>query len=476
MTKIDKNIFNGSIIIFGVTVIIDIMTAIAVYYVLVFLCDFKIPDYLRQNEGEGFMAVTLAAIIGLTVYTPIIHRHHINVQDVFIRVFKTTLIQSLALMGLVRMITEQSQGVMRLTALYFTLYFVTTICMRGVEREFLKKIRRSGHNTRQVIFVGSDPVFISIYQELNSAAAVGHIIKGYYAKNEIKGCPDELKYLGTRQDLINSIEDNSNGNIQADILFFSMTADTDDREVREIMNYCDKHIIQFMLVPRIFSNLNMEFAPTSYCGYTCFSNHTNNINRIDNRIIKRTFDIIFSSIICLFILPLIPLLWIIIKTQSPGPLFFKQARTGLNGETFLVYKFRSMHVNKDADRVQATKEDPRKFAFGEFMRKTNIDELPQFFNVLKGDMSVVGPRPHMLYHTETYSEVISKYMVRHFSKPGITGWAQVTGFRGETKELWQMEERIKRDIWYNENWSFGLDMTIIFRTILQVIHPDANAY
>lgn len=473
MTKIDKSRFNGSIIVFGATVIIDIMTAIAVYYVLVFLCDFKIPVYLRQNEGEGFMAVVLAAIIGLTVYTPIIHRHHINVLDVFIRVFKTTLIQSLALMGLIRMITEQSQGVMRLTALYFAAYFITTICMRGIERELLKKIRRSGHNTRQVIFVGSDPVFISINQELNSSAAVGHIIKGYYGNHQIEGCPDELKYLGTRQELSKELEA---GEIHADIIFYSMTANSDDKDVNELMNYCDKNIIQFLLVPRIYSNLNMDFTPISYCGYTCFTNHTNNINRIDNRIIKRIFDIVFSSVVCIFLLPLIPIIWILIKVQSPGPLFFKQARTGLNGETFMVYKFRSMHVNKDADRVQATKEDPRKFAFGEFMRKTNIDELPQFFNVLKGDMSIVGPRPHMLYHTETYSEVISKYMVRHFSKPGITGWAQVTGFRGETKELWQMEERIKRDIWYNENWSFGLDLKIIFRTILQVIHPDEHAY
>ena len=110
------------------------------------------------------------------------------------------------------------------------------------------------------------------------------------------------------------------------------------------------------------------------------------------------------------------------------------------------------------------------------MRKTNIDELPQFFNVLKGDMSIVGPRPHMLYHTEMYSKLIEKYMVRHFSKPGITGWAQVTGFRGETRELWQREERVKRDIWYNENWSFLLDLEIIARTAIQIIFPNKNAY
>lgn len=139
-------------------------------------------------------------------------------------------------------------------------------------------------------------------------------------------------------------------------------------------------------------------------------------------------------------------------------------------------KFRSMHVNKDSDKAQATKNDPRKFAFGNFMRKTNIDEFPQFINVLKGDMSIVGPRPHMLYHTEVYGNLIDKYMVRHFSKPGITGWAQVTGYRGETKELWQMEERIKRDIWYIENWSFWLDIRIILLTAKSIICPDKNAY
>ena len=139
-------------------------------------------------------------------------------------------------------------------------------------------------------------------------------------------------------------------------------------------------------------------------------------------------------------------------------------------------KFRSMHVNKDADKLQATKDDPRKFPFGNFMRKSNIDELPQFLNVLKGDMSFVGPRPHMLLHTEQYSHLIDKYMVRHFVKPGLTGWAQVTGFRGETKELWQMEGRVKRDIWYMEHWSFWLDLRIIWMTVKNLFKHDEMAY
>jgi putative colanic acid biosynthesis UDP-glucose lipid carrier transferase len=141
-----------------------------------------------------------------------------------------------------------------------------------------------------------------------------------------------------------------------------------------------------------------------------------------------------------------------------------------------MFKFRSMHVNQEADQIQASKDDPRKFPFGNFMRRTSLDELPQFWNVLMGDMSIVGPRPHMLAHTEMYAQLIEKYMVRHLVKPGITGWAQVNGSRGETKELWQMEERVLRDIWYVEHWSIWLDLRIIWMTIRAILVPSKNAY
>ena len=161
----------------------------------------------------------------------------------------------------------------------------------------------------------------------------------------------------------------------------------------------------------------------------------------------------------------------------PGPVFFRQKRNGINGDEFTCLKFRSMRVNADADKVQATKDDPRKTKWGNIMRKTNIDELPQFINVLLGDMSIVGPRPHMVKHTEEYGALVDKYMVRHYTKPGITGWAQVTGSRGETSELWMMEERIKKDIWYVENWSLLLDLKIIIKTITNVFGGEkGNAY
>ncbi|KAA6342043.1 UDP-glucose:undecaprenyl-phosphate glucose-1-phosphate transferase [termite gut metagenome] len=193
--------------------------------------------------------------------------------------------------------------------------------------------------------------------------------------------------------------------------------------------------------------------------------------------LKRSFDILFSFAVLLFLFSWIVLIiGSIIKITSPGPVFFSQKRTGKDGKEFWCIKFRSMRPNEEADTKQAVKDDPRVTPIGNFLRRTNLDELPQFINVLKGDMSVVGPRPHMLKHTEYYSERIEGYMLRHLVKPGITGFAQITGYRGETKELQEMEGRIKRDIWYIQHWSLLLDLKIIFRTMLQWVKKDKKAH
>ena len=165
-----------------------------------------------------------------------------------------------------------------------------------------------------------------------------------------------------------------------------------------------------------------------------------------------------------------------IKLTSSGPVFFRQKRTGIYGSEFVCLKFRTMRVNADSDKVQATENDPRKTKFGDFLRRTSLDELPQFINVFLGNMSVVGPRPHMISHTVEYSALIDKYMVRHAVKPGITGWAQVSGYRGGTKQLWQMEKRVEYDVWYIRNWNIFLDFKIIFLTVWNGIAGDKNAY
>jgi putative colanic acid biosynthesis UDP-glucose lipid carrier transferase len=250
-----------------------------------------------------------------------------------------------------------------------------------------------------------------------------------------------------------------------------------DRDIiRRISQFCDHNVIRFYFVPISVETLGIDMKREFLDNIEIFTTYDNKLERPSNKLVKRIFDIVFSIIFLIPTALIFPFVWLIIKIQSPGPLLFKQARTGIDGQTFNMLKFRSMHVNDDADKLQATKDDPRKYPFGDFMRKTNIDELPQFINVLRGDMSIVGPRPHMLAHTEQYSELIDKYMVRHFVKPGLTGWAQVTGFRGETKELWQMEGRVKRDIWYMEHWSIWLDIRIIWMTIKTIFIHDKNAY
>jgi putative colanic acid biosynthesis UDP-glucose lipid carrier transferase len=167
---------------------------------------------------------------------------------------------------------------------------------------------------------------------------------------------------------------------------------------------------------------------------------------------------------------------ILIKLNSRGPVFFVQWRSGKDNKKFQCYKFRTLSVNADAHLKQVTMNDSRITPLGRFLRKTNLDELPQFFNVFKGDMSVVGPRPHMLLHTDTFSKITEEYMVRHFVKPGVTGWAQIQGYRGEIKEEAQLRKRIEHDIWYLENWSLWLDIRIMFLTIFLSIKGDKNAY
>jgi putative colanic acid biosynthesis UDP-glucose lipid carrier transferase len=200
-------------------------------------------------------------------------------------------------------------------------------------------------------------------------------------------------------------------------------------------------------------------------------------DNMDDRVVKRLFDIAFSLFVIIFIFSwLYPILALLIKLESSGPVIFKQERSGRNNVQFYCYKFRSMRVNDDSHLRQASKNDDRITSIGRILRKTSLDELPQFFNVLLGNMSVVGPRPHMLKHTEHYREVVDQYMVRHYMKPGITGWAQVNGYRGETNELGLMEKRVEHDIWYMENWSAFLDIKIVIMTVLNVIKGEKNAY
>lgn len=357
----------------------------------------------------------------------------------------------------------------------FTLcLYVALLLARYVEQSALRRYRSMGQNNRHVVMVGSDASLLPLYEYFTNDPTMGYSVDGYYADEAIHGCPEALFHKGTLNDLENVMERPLSNGLAHEV--YCSLPTSKKLVVSKLMKYCDNNAIHFYYVPSVESAMGRSFSVKRIGDNIVFTRYIEPLASPTNKFVKRAFDIAFSGITLLCMLPFIPLLAFIIKKQSPGPIFFKQLRTGLDGRSFYCYKFRSMHINKDADTVQATEDDPRKFAFGNFMRKTNIDELPQFWNVFKGDMSIVGPRPHMLHHTDIYSELIDKYMIRHFVKPGITGWAQVTGFRGETKELWQMEGRVKRDIWYIENWSIWLDLRIIWKTAKSVFVHDQNAY
>jgi Undecaprenyl-phosphate glucose phosphotransferase len=247
-------------------------------------------------------------------------------------------------------------------------------------------------------------------------------------------------------------------------------------QIASLVKFCDSHLIRFKLIPDLRGLLSRRVNINFYDNVPVISLRNEPLESLFNRMVKRAFDVLFSLVIIICIMSwLLPLLALLIKITSPGPVFFRQKRSGLKNVEFTCLKLRTMKVNNEADERQATKDDPRITAIGKWLRRTNLDELPQFFNVFMGQMSVVGPRPHMIRHTEEYSRMFDQFMVRHLIKPGITGWAQVNGYRGETVNPERMRKRVEHDVWYIENWSLMLDLKIIFLTVVKMIVGDKNA-
>jgi len=428
-------------------------------------------------------------------FSTIIHNRMVSAGDVLKRVVQLTVTQALTFYVFMK-ILDVWIPVGTKAFLFGSLLFVVILLSRVIERWYVKRIRQSGRNTRTVLLVGNDPELLTIYTKLKADPTLGYRISGYYANglmgdwthsteetnnDSLKENPPSaseenvsIEYLGSLEDLVKRLE-GSVKMVNVDDMYVCLSR-RDKHMIKKISRLCDQNMIRFFYVPVSVESIGLNLRREMIDDIEIYTTYENPLASPFNKMLKRAFDIVFSIAFLIPTAIIFPWIYFMIKRQSPGPILFKQERTGIDGKTFKCYKFRSMHVNKDADKLQATEHDPRKFPFGDFMRKANLDELPQFFNVLQGRMSIVGPRPHMLAHTEQYSQLIAKYMVRHYVKPGVTGWAQVTGFRGETKELWQMEERVKRDIWYIENWTIWLDFRIIWLTAKSIFIHDKNAY
>jgi putative colanic acid biosynthesis UDP-glucose lipid carrier transferase len=346
--------------------------------------------------------------------------------------------------------------------------YVLLFIFHKITRNILRTTIQSNQYSEKAIILGAGVVGKKMYMELCHNVYLGIKVLGFFDDDTTK---NDSTILGTVEQAKEYIKSNKVSKVYCALPL------SEHEKIVDFINFSEQHIINFHIVPVIGYYTSIPVVLETVGNMPVLSIRKIPLSNLHNAILKRCFDILVSFT---FLVTLFPVLYILlgaaIKFSSRGPVFFVQERTGKNGRIFRCYKFRSMRCNNEAHTKQATANDRRKTGIGAFLRRSNLDEIPQFINVLKGEMSIVGPRPHMLRHTEEYSQLLNKYMVRHFIKPGITGWAQVNGCRGETKEVSQMEERIRKDIWYIENWSFLLDIEIIVRTLILSLKGDKKAY
>jgi len=326
-----------------------------------------------------------------------------------------------------------------------------------------------------MLIIGAGQVGLRFYNKIQSNPHFGYNVLGFLDDVTPKNLNGE--YIGPISELENVLNEFKVDNVIVALPNYAM------KKIEEVIKVCERYTTRVRIIPDYFRFVSDKYNISMFDNIPIISIREEKINEFHCRILKRTFDIIFSLLVILLIMSwLVPIISIIIKVTSKGPVFFKQERWGRDNKKFTILKFRSMvNDSKDVDEngnyKQATKNDPRITKIGKFLRKTNLDELPQFFNVLIGDMSVVGPRPHPIPLNIESKNVVEHYMLRHLVKPGLTGWAQVNGYRGETKNnIKLMQKRIDYDLWYIENWSFWLDIQIIIMTIWKMIKGDPNAY
>jgi undecaprenyl-phosphate galactose phosphotransferase/putative colanic acid biosynthesis UDP-glucose lipid carrier transferase len=359
-------------------------------------------------------------------------------------------------------------------AYFYAVFFIFLVSFRIFYMKFLKFVRNQGFNFRKVIIVGANSMGERMNRILSKDLTYGYQVVGFFDDKvdtyEILNAP----VLGAFEDVEQFLSTNT-----IDEMYVALHIDN-IAVINQLTSLCERYMVRIRYIPDF-----QQYTKTNRVQVSFYGNGNIPVLMLRkepleipvNRITKQLFDFCFSLFVIVFIFSwLFPIIILLIKLDSKGPIFFVQQRSGRDNQSFLCYKFRTMYVNDKSDIAQATKNDSRITKVGSFLRKTSLDELPQFFNVLLGAMSVVGPRPHMLSHTEHYSELIDNFLVRHYAKPGITGWAQINGFRGQTKALADMEARVEYDIWYIENWNFILDLKIIWKTFTAVFAGDEQAF
>lgn len=442
------------------------LVIINVAYLAAFLFVFKDFDRFFAEDYLGYQLYFNMAWI-VTVYLQNVYKFYrvtafLKIFLNFARFFLFYAILVIAFKGL-----ATDLGYSRLHLMYSLIFIFFGITLwRLIIYIALRTYRRSGHNYRRVVIAGFNDAAHDLVDFFSSHPEHGYKFLGIF-DDDVTG------HEGIKGRLSDVEKYCSENNVDEIYCIMSRLV---PEQLNNLLDVADNNFIRIKLVPGLmdysYKNLKLDL----YDYLPVIAVRSNPLDEGENKFIKRTFDIVFSLLVCVLILSwLLPILAILIKLDSKGPVFFKQKRSGLNNKEFTCWKLRSMVVNNEAHTKQATEGDARITRIGRFIRKTNLDEFPQFFNVLIGNMSIVGPRPHMLKHTEEYSKIIEKFMLRHFIKPGITGLSQAVGLRGETTNPLMMKRRVKTDLFYIENWSFFLDIRIILLTVVNIFRGNKNA-
>ncbi|MGC3978525.1 MAG: undecaprenyl-phosphate glucose phosphotransferase [Paludibacteraceae bacterium] len=448
----------------------DLLT-INLVYVLFYFFYFVVFDLQMSTISKSFWLIGNVSYVIVLCCVHVANGSRIISPDTITSfVLRTVLLQVLIFLAILSILRIPTPSLKDLLVFYIVAIGFIILGRYFLDRFINKKPVLQQSYLPRVVLIGCGKNIIDMANVLKYPWN-GLELSGVFANSDTSTTLPGVIKLGSIDDALPWLKNNKIDEVYCGLP--SMMSD----QISPIIDYCENNLIRYFTVPTIQNHLKRGMVKLDVGNLSLIALRKEPLSHLSSRIVKRAFDIMVSAT---FLTLCYPIVYVVVglgvKLSSPGPIYFKQKRTGMNGKEFVCLKFRSMVVNNTSDNLQATREDARKTRVGNFIRKTNIDELPQFINVLKGDMSIVGPRPHMLKHTETYSDLINKYMVRHLIKPGITGWSQVRGFRGETQKLSDMERRVRHDIWYVENWTFLLDLGIILRTVANMVIGEKKAY
>lgn len=415
---------------------IGLLVLLIPIYLLLFLILGLYKPYRKQRFSKEFQEILLANMIGIVVIMALLY-------------------------------TEKS---IHFSRWMLAIFFVTAVVLMGLERGAIRKILRTmrerGYNIKHIIIVGAGALGQTFAQKVLGDRQLGYQIHGYVDDYYPKSDKDGIPILGSTKELSSILTEH-----HVDEVIIALP-NTGYRRINDVIDECEYQGIKTQVIPDYF-NLVQGSRPAfdELDGIPLINTRYIPLDEPINKFIKRTFDILFSLAFLIVFSWFYAIIAILVKVTSPGPVIYKQVRIGMNRREFNIYKFRSMRndIPEKGDTLWTTEDDPRKTKFGAFIRKTSIDELPQLFNVLKGDMSLIGPRPERPFYVNKFKDEVPKYMIKHHVRPGLTGWAQVNGWRGDTEIL----PRIQCDIEYIEKWTVWLDIKIFFMTFLTLFK---NAY